>query len=82
MRHPIRTLLVAAAAGLMTTGCANLGQAQLADPPTTVEMQQTTTGTRLESDSNARRVTVMTKEDIDRSGATNVGELLKGTGRR
>ncbi|MEO0345962.1 MAG: hypothetical protein AAF229_06850 [Pseudomonadota bacterium] len=82
MRHPIRTLTLAAAAGLIAVGCATpIGTAPLPEVETAAESQPTT-GTRVAGGNQARRVTVFKKEDIERSGATSVGELLKGTGRR
>ena len=82
MRQTIRTLLVAAAAGLIATGCATpIGQAPLPEQPTTVE-NQPSTGSRVTGGNNARRVQVYKRDDIDKSGATSVGELLKGPGRR
>ena len=82
MRHPIRTLAIAAAAGLVATGCATpIGQAPMPETKTVAE-RQATTGTRVAGGNQARRVTVYERQDIDRSGATSVGELLKGTGRR
>lgn len=82
MRQPIRLLTVAAAAALFASGCATpIGQAPLPETKTVAESQPTT-GSRVAGGNNARRVQVFSKEDIDDSGATSVGELLKGVGRR
>ena len=67
---------------MLATGCAGpIGHAPMPTQQTAAEVQPVT-GTRAATGNDARRVTVIDREVIDRSGAMTIGELLKGPGRR